>query len=236
MGQMVQNIVSLLALSFFAFTSSADSSLRPLNLEQIYSLPMSQIEASVYAQDQEMCEGSMSTYQQGVDDPAGLNKAEFCAVQIYSGSGFEINRYLWTTPSDGSHLDGMQWAFVRLLDQALSKIKSQPQTVVYSGTTRRHMSFTQPGQVIRFKGYTSTTEDRFVAEGFVIDRLLVMTIVNGKDIMGYSNAGMERELLLPRSSYLRFDRSEMVEMEIFTESGPEVRQVEVVYLTEVQRP
>lgn len=46
---------------------------------------------------------------------------------------------------------------------------------------------------------------------------------------------MEDEFLLPRSTHVRLDKVENKNMEIFTDDGPEMRKVEVVYLTEVAK-
>ncbi|MDX9730225.1 MAG: ADP-ribosyltransferase domain-containing protein [Bdellovibrionales bacterium] len=122
---------------------------------------------------------------------------------------------------------------MRVLDAALKKIPNEAKMTVFRGTARAHIQFKKKGEIVRLKGYTSTSPSQEVAEEFIRDRLMVLTVTSGKDISSYSNAGGEREVLLPRSTYVRYDGSEMKEMNIFTEEGPELRLIEVVYLTEV---
>ncbi len=225
-------LASLVALSNAALAD--DSNIEKMSLQDVYGLSESDIEAIVLSNDKEVCDELISSVTQGENDPAQLSPAQFCAIQNYSNGRFSINKQLWQTDSTGSALNGNDWAYVRVLDSALAKIKSTPLTTVYRGASSKDIKFTKPGQIVRLKGYTSTTPSRDVAEGFVQDRLMVLKITSGKNIKPYSNAGSEDELLLPRSTYVRFDRSEIKTLDLFTEDGPEKRKVEIVYLTEVQ--
>lgn len=64
-----------------------------------------------------------------------------------------------------------------------------------------------------------------------------MTVKSGKDVKAYSNAGGEDELVVPRGTKFLIDveKSGIQKLEIFDEEagGIELRDVEVVYMTEI---
>lgn len=211
------------------------NNIEAMNLAEVYSLSQSEVEAAVMDFDQETCDELIAAVTQGVNDPAKLTPAQFCAIQNYSNGRYVVNRLLWETDVSGSKLNGMDWAYVRVLDSALAKIKNSPPTVVFRGTSRNEIKFTERGQIVRLKGYSSTSPNREVAEGFIRDRLMIIKALSGKNIKNYSNAGSEDELLLPRSTLVRFDHAELKILDLFTEEGPEKREVEIVYLTEVPK-
>lgn len=235
---MRNGIVYSVGLLFtFSLSVAAEArDIEKMRLPDIYALAQSEVETIVMDLDRETCDGLIATVTQGVNDPANLTPAEFCAVQNYSNGRYGVNRLLWETDASGSKLSGFDWAYVRVLDSALAKIKSAPSTLVYRGTSRHGLKFTKPGQIVRLKGYTSTTPNYEVAEGFIGDRLMIIKVISGKNIKPYSNGGGEDELLLPRSSFVRFDRAEVKTLELFTDEGPKKRKVEIVYLTEVAKP
>lgn len=228
-------LIPIASLAIGLAEEARASSLDKLTLQAIYSLPLSEVESSVYQQLQHVCSGLLSLVVQGMNDPANLPPAEFCAVQNYTGAGYLLNKSLWLTKSSGNALSGSEWAYVRTLDSALSKIQNSPEMTVYRGTSKRHFQLPEVGQVFRLKGYTSTTPNRESAENFVIDRLMIIRIRSGKNIRPYSNAENEEEILLPRSTFVRVDKVEIKTLNLFTEeNGPEKRKVEIVYLTEVK--
>ena len=225
--------VLLTTAAIMVLAPAAHADLTTLTLEQVYAMPMEKLEEEVYAQEREQCEALLSATD-GEADPNGLTKAERCVVQNYTNSSFEtINKSL-ALAEDASGLNGAQWGFVRVMDAALKKIKSQARTV-YSGTHQRHVKFADmpKGKTIRFKPYTSTSTLQEKAEDFMTDRMMIIKIANGKNLAAYSNAGMESEILLPRSTKLRFDDRKVKLMEVWTEEGPVRRKVELIYLTEV---
>lgn len=231
-------VISTAAFAFIVLSSLASvgaAGFEQLKLQDIYGFPIGKVESIVLSTDKEMCDGLISSYTQGVNDPAHLNAAQFCAVQNYSNSRYSINKQLWLTDSTGSALSGTDWAYVRVLDMALAKIKTEKPTLVYRGAARKDIQFSKVGQIVRLKGYTSTSPNREVAEEFIKDRLMIIKALSGKNIKSYSNAGSEDEFLLPRSTFVRFDGAEIKTLELFTDEGPEQRKVEIVYLTEMPK-
>ena len=216
-----------------ALAPIAHADLTKLTLQEVYGMPMDKLEEEVYAQEREQCDALLSATD-GQADPNGLTKAQRCVVQNYTNSSFEhINKSL-ALAEDASGLTGAQWGFVRVMDAALKKIKSHARTV-YSGTHQRYLKFADmpKGKTIRFKPYTSTSTAQEQAENFMTDRMMIIKIANGKNLAAYSNAGMESEILLPRSTKLRFDDRKVKLTEVWTEEGPVRRKVEYIYLTEV---
>ncbi len=228
-------LIGALLTSLISVSYAQEADVKSKSLQQIYALSQEKVEEIVSTNYQSFCDGLVSVYIQGHTDPANLTPAEFCAVQHYSGAGFKVNTNLWLTDSTGSGLDGLQWAYVRVLDSALRKIKNEKPSIVYRGASKKHIVLPKPGGTIRLKGYTSTSLDRDVAEGFIEDRLMIIKVFSSKNIKLYSNAGTEDEYLLPRDTYLRLDRSEFKTLSIFTDFGPEDRKVEIVYLTEITK-
>ncbi|HCC46894.1 MAG TPA: hypothetical protein DEQ38_02065 [Elusimicrobia bacterium] len=210
--------------------------LEGMNLQEVYSLPVPALEAAL--QD-ELAEECAMNFTPG-GKPSPLTGIEQCAVSLYTSSWFyTINSKLWKTDQTGSALSGKEWAYVRVLDLALSKIPAKP-ALVYRGTART-IKFTAPGQVARLKGYSSTSPDMETAKWFLNSdaaRLMIINSYSGRDIMPYTQTGQEKELLLPRSTWVRFDRAEMKRIKLLDEeTGEEVtREVEFVYLTEVKAP
>lgn len=224
---------------FFALSIPAMADdLRSLKLQDVYALPEAELEErmleSLVAQGIS-CEWT-SSVANGEKDPAKLTAAQACAVGHYSAGGYSVNAGLWETDPSGSALNGAEWAYVRVLDLALAKIPAEPKRTVYRGTSVHSLKLVK-GQTVRLKGYTSTSTQPDVAEGFVGDRWMVIETISGRNIQRYSNAGGEEEILLPRSSWVRVDRVERKKMDIFSEEEGRMisREVEVVHLTEVKR-
>lgn len=226
--------VFLLVLFPAIFVARAEAALENLSLQQVYALSQAEVESEWFGLMKDTCDGLVSSAGGSPGkDPHGLSPAQVCAIQHYSNAGYLVNPKLWATEADGKALSGLDWAYVRVLDSALAKLPAEPVTTVYRGTSRA-VKFSRPGEIVRLKGYSSTTVSKDVAEGFVTERMMIIKAKNGKNIQRYSNAGMEKELLLPRSTRVRFEKSETKVIEIFTEeNGPEKREVEFVYLTEM---
>jgi hypothetical protein len=206
----------------------------PKTLPEIYNLPQEALEKKVMERLGKVCEGLHSSTTEA-NDPAKLTKAQRCAVQYYTLAGNYVNKALWKSTADGKPLNGDDWAYVRVLDQALGKMASSPLKTVYRGASQSEFNYTRKGDTVRLKGYASTSPNRETAEGFIKDRLYIMKIRSGKNIKGYSNAGMEDEFLLPRSTFVVLGDREFRELEIFTENGPEKRRVEIIHVEEKLR-
>lgn len=227
-------IAALLPLTTYANPAGLGLGLESLSLAQVYALPVPELETRLLKEKKEACDALISSVSLGRKDPANLTPAQLCAVQDYSGAGYLVNKKLWETEADGKALTGNEWAYVRVLDSALAKIKTAPPATVYRGAARKDIKFTKPGQIVRLKGYTSTSPNRESAESFITDRLMVIQARSGKNIKIYSNAGAEDEFLLPRSTKVRFERAEETILELFTEEGPKKLAVEIVHLTELE--
>jgi hypothetical protein len=198
-------------------------------LPEIYNLPQDVLEKKVMERIGKDCAGLLSSTS---EDPNNLSKAQRCAIQYYTLAGSYVNKPLWKSTPDGKPLNGDDWAYVRVLDQALGKLPSEPLRTVYRGTSKSEFVYTQKGKTVRLKGYASTSPNQEMAERFIVDRLLIMKIRTGKNIKRYSNAGREDELLLPRSTFVELGDREVRTIEIFGEDGPVKRVVEIIHVTE----
>ena len=224
-----------------AKTKSCTELLRPLSLPEVFALPMDEVENCLAEKLADMCAFEI-TPGESSSSPL-VNSVEMCAIHAYTTVTFvEINRGLWKSDARGSGLKGEDWAYVRLLDHALNKIKSEKPLTVYRGTTRKGLKFTKKGQIIRLKGYTSTSPNQEVAKWFLSgskdgDRLMIINALSAKNISPMAGAP-EEEYLLPRSTWVRFEKSEIKEITVWPEGAEkeEKRQVEFIYLTEVAAP
>jgi hypothetical protein len=218
---------------------STDESLENLTLAQVYDLAYEEAERLLYNGQKPECP-SDSAVANGEPDPAKLTPGELCAVVNYSMSAYEnINPRLWAADQTGVALNGRDWAYVRVLDSALKKMKPAPPTTVFRGTSRK-IKFYKPGERVRLKGYTSTSVSKDAAEQFLRAdaRLMIIKTKSARNLQIYSQAGMEAEYLLPRSSWIRFDRSEIKKLKsVDPDTGnPVVLDVENVYMTEITDP
>lgn len=208
--------------------------LQKMTLQEVYALPLDQVQKLYAASGRMYCIDEEMASQPGTAKK--LSGIERCALYSYTIADFAINKQLWDT-ENGEGLSGEDWAYIRVLDAALAKIPSGKPKRVYRGTSQNKPELPRPGEVVRFKGYTSTSEDIEIAKFFLngeADRLMVIDTLNAKDLSGKAGV-LEREFLLPRSTYLRYERSEWKTIEVYNESEQrdEKRRVEFVYLTEV---
>jgi NAD:arginine ADP-ribosyltransferase len=235
---MKAGLTVLLFVSFHAFAQEMTTffSDRPganagKTLQQVYAMPEAELESCVMEQISAECAGLLLAES---GNPFGLTPAHKCAVQIYTNSGYFVNRGLWASGPGGETLNGDEWAYVRVLDAALKKITPKTYRTLYRGASSDEFTFTKKGDIVRLKGYASASTSQDVAEGFIKDRLLIIqNVKSGRDLKRFSNAGMEDEILLPRSTRVTLLSSEIKDMEIFTEQfGPQIRRVEVVTVSE----
>lgn len=209
---------------------AARAKLHALTLQQVYAMPMNEVEKLV---------GDMVLPECMYGDTPDL--IHTCAINAYSASSrfIEVNSGLWKTDASGQALAGDEWAYVRVLDAALKELKPV-KTTTYRGTNGDVMKLPQVGKIMRLKGYTSTSPDLTVAKGFLSgqnDMLMVIKTLSARDISSMAGAP-EKELLLPRSSWVRFDKAEVKTIDVFNEElgREESRKVQFVYLTEVLAP
>lgn len=147
-----------------------------------------------------------------------LSFAERAAIVTYTKSNYErIN----TALRNKSKLNPCDAAFVQILDGALQKLPDF-NGIVYRGSSQNTKLTEGKPYPFAFLGYTSTSQERSVAEGFAEDRLEIISVRHGKDISRYSGAHVEgldeREVLLPRGTRLRARKLEPVqeiEIEVF---------------------
>jgi hypothetical protein len=176
------------------------------------------------------CSRTDCSMPEWVRNPHNLSRAERIALHQYTlGEYGNINPAL-----SRGNLNRDQQTFLDILDAGLRKIPNQKATV-YRGTSQRHDNIREgdEGRVITLAPYTSTSLEREDAEGFIRDRLMILNIKSGKNIISYANAPNEDELLLPHGTQIRIDKVEMKTLNIFTEEGPEDRLVQVVHGTEI---
>lgn len=212
--------VLTLLIAFNALAGELDK-LKP---SEIMAMPMEKLE-KIYLK--EKCPDVECDFGYGSHNSSNLSKAEMFAIWNYTIGEFES-----ITPALYSgKLTGSQLGFVRLMDSGLKKIPNE-KTKVFRGTIKNPPA--KVGGVIELKAFTSTSVDEFVAEGFIHNRFLIINTKTGKDILDYSQAGMEREILLPRGTKIRVDK--VINKKMMLGPDPynlESRMVEVVHATEI---
>lgn len=216
--------LSLILLgSLSAFTALAGQ-FDKFTAKEIMSLPQERLEKIFL---KENCPNSECDFGYGTRNRANLSLAQKLAIHNYTLGIFDsLNPALYS-----GKLTNDQLAFTRVLDSALSKIPSLKMTV-YRGTSKKFVA--KVGLVVEFKAYSSTSTEKDVAEGFVRDRLIIMKLKTGKDIQDYSNAGNEREILIPRGVKFKVEGVTFKEM-LLGEDPSDLKpvKVEVVRLTEI---
>ncbi len=214
----------LILLSFLSALSAFAGQFDKLTEAQIQALPQDKLE-KIYLK--ENCPNPECEFGYGTRNSAKLSKAQTLALFNYTLGYFDtLNPALYA-----EKLTNDQLALTRVLDSALAKLPSHKVTV-YRGTSKKFKA--KVGSVVEFKAYTSTSTERDVAEGFVRDRLIILKVKTGKDIQDYSNAGNEREILLPRGSKFKVDGVTSEELLIGEDPSDLKREkVEVVTLKEI---
>lgn len=213
--------------------AAAPAGLAALTMSQVYSMNYEALAADLRKEIDNSCD----TDYMVANDAFGLTQTEQCVVSNYTTTWFSVvNPGLWRSNQSGSGLGGLGWAYVRVLDKALSKMKSEPEMILYRGT-QRQIKFI-PGQAAQLKAYSSTSPKIETAQWFIggdEPRIMVIKARSAKNIMRYTMTGQEEERLLPRNVWVRMERSEMKNIKVFNEEtgAEESTEVEFVYLTEV---
>ena len=215
------------------FASVARADLASLSKDEVFAKPVDEIEREYLALPSERCADALENWNiRGEVDPANLTPAQMCVVQNYTGATFEpINKGLWTVDKDPGALNGVHWAYVRILDAALAKMPNFALTV-YSGTSPR-IEFETEGEEKTFKAYTSSSDQESGAMSLEKGRMLVIKIKSGKNFLTYSGDPSESEILIARDTKFRFEKRKMKTVKSWSESGPIRKKVEYIYLTEV---
>ena len=221
--------------------TSCAASLRTRSLTDVYAMSMQELEDCLRDSIAELC--AFETVPGESADSTEINTLEICAVHNYTTVTFgEINSGLWKTGPKGNGLTGEQWGYVRVFDHALSKIKPAGPLTVYRGTRKSKLALGQPGKVMRLKGYSSTSPDIEVAQWFLDahakdNLLMVIQSQSARKISDMAGAP-EKEYLLPRSTWVRYERSEVKELTMAPEGEDKEYKVKVefAYFTEVPAP
>jgi hypothetical protein len=214
---------SMLLGSLFALSALAGQ-FDKFTPKEIMSLPADTLEKIFL---KENCPNIKCYFGYGAKNNSNLTLAQKLAVFNYTLGIFDsLNPALYK-----GRLTNDQLAFTRVFDSALAKMPSVKMTV-YRGTSKKFDA--KIGSVIEFKAYSSTSTDRIVAEGFVRDRLIILDVKTGKDIQEYSNAGHEREVLIPKGVNFKVEGVSFKEM-LIGEDPTDLKRVkvEVVKMTEV---
>ena len=216
--------LSLILLATLSAISAMAGQFDKLTAKEIMSLPQEKLEKIFL---KENCPNLECDFGYGTRNSANISMAQKLAVYNYTLGVFDsLNPALYS-----GKLTKDQLAFTRVFDSALLKMPSIKMTV-YRGTSKKFVA--KVGSVVEFKAYTSTSTEKDVAEGFVRDRLMVLKIKTGKDIQDYSNAGNEREILIPRGVKFKVDGVTFKEM-LLGEDPSDLKpvKVEVVRMSEI---
>lgn len=155
----------------------------------------------------------------------GLSIQEADVLRRYtSGDYREINAALRQ-----DKLTMSQVVFVKVLDMALEKLPVVRNITVYRGSSQNH-------DFRNFRAYTSTSVEQSVAEErFMNDQLMVIHIKSGYDISVVSQAGQEREILLPRNFQAQVQSITQQPREVINEETGERSTIMVQVVTLVQK-
>jgi hypothetical protein len=190
----------LVSVISFVYAGELDS----YKASDVLKMPADQLE-KLYLLDQ--CPHPNCEFNKHSLNPYDLPKVEALAIWRYTGGDYKyLNKALYE-----GKLEGAEAAHLRILDSALAKIPSQKLTV-YRGASKK--AKVKVGEVMFFKGYTSTSLDQNIAESFVKRNgyLMIINVNSGKDIMEYSNLADEKEMLLPRNLKFRIDQISTTEI------------------------
>lgn len=168
------------------------------------------------------CPNRLCEFGNGGLNTARLTKAERLALWQCTQGVFET-----LTPAlNHGKLTGSLAAYARLIDSALGRLPSKPETV-YRGTTNAHET-TKVGATLLAKSFLSTSGERNIAEGFIhaeAPRLLILKTRSAKNIQEYSHNGA-KESLLPRGIKFHVDQVKIEHINLN-------EKVEVVEATEL---
>lgn len=216
--------LSLILLGFLSAFTALAGRFDKLTAKEIMSLPQERLEKIFL---KENCPNPECDFGYGTRNSANLSIAQKLATYNYTLGIFDsLNPALYS-----GKLTNDQLAFTRVFDSALLKMPSIRMTV-YRGTSKKFVA--KVGSLVEFKAYTSTSTEKDVAEGFVRDRLIILKVKTGKDIQDYSNAGNEREILIPRGVKFKVEGITYKEM-LLGEDPSDLKpvKVEVVRMSEV---
>lgn len=124
----------------------------------------------------------------------------------------------------------------RIIDQdyfqnAVTKIPKSV-GVFYRGTQKKSTKINRLGQVVNLSRITSISGDRYTAEGFVKDQLLIIKANSAHRISKYSVLGEDELILLPGTT-LKVDEIRIEKIDLSSEGESNIIDVEVVELSEI---
>jgi len=156
---------------------------------------------------------------------AGLTNDEIYAIICYTLEKPPVYRYFNSDTRKGSRGDGMDFPILSyLLREACRKLlaatpKANRTRIVYRGVTIKFAA--QPGQIIRFGSYTSTTGNISVAEDFQKNsngtQFVIVTKI-GASVKALSAFPEEDEVLIPPYEVFKVHRIEESPSRIFLSS------------------
>ena len=177
------------------------------------------------------CRQGCSENDNGPQTPM-MSLQERDALRRYSMGEYEtINQALRS-----DRLTMPQVAFVRVLDSALTKLPLVSNIQVYRGTTTKYVPLRVGQPPVAFREFLSTSLEREIAQSrFVDDRLMIINVKRGYEITSFSNAGQEKEVLLPRDSKFEVKSKQLEEIEMINEETGErsMKTIEVVHVDQV---
>jgi hypothetical protein len=140
-----------------------------------------------------------------------LSSSQIAAIRAYTGTAYRtMNRYL----REGGRVERKTLDYIAEIDRALSDNPAPARIIVYRGVSETYADELAGnglaiGDIIRDKGYLSTSRRKDVAEGFMSGDeglLFVVQIDPGAlalDVSAFSDYPHEAETLLTRDAPLR---------------------------------
>lgn len=120
---------------------------------------------------------------------------------------------------------------IKMFIEAVTKLPSS-KTTVYRGTEKTTSGANHVGQVIQLQKIASTSADRYIAENFIRNQLLVIKTKSARSIVDYSAVG-EQELILLPGTKLRVDKITKERIDLSSNTEQKIVDIEVVYMTEL---
>jgi hypothetical protein len=161
-------------------------------------------------------------------NPDQLNLTQFWAIYGYTTGDFmAINKALRAkNPKAQLEKENQLLNQVIVMRAALQKMKSF-KGKVYRGThlTSSFLAKHQPGQLITYPGFLSTSKSREASEDFVRNAILVIHAKNGKSVKTYSQVPREDEILFDHNSKFKVIKRKKTRIEFI--ENPVVEEIEL---------
>jgi hypothetical protein len=125
-------------------------------------------------------------------------------INAYSNYGYRINGKIHR-----NDLDSIDKTYIKNMDKSLDKLPNYKGEVYRGIKTGNINDFSsRVGENIKFKGYTSTSKDKEIANDFGKHISFVIKSKRGKNIEKQASAEYEKEILFKRNTKFKINKVE----------------------------